>query len=938
MHRLLGPQDGMTNPQRHRFDAFTHKPTAQYSLAFEKASVIFNISAVLTSFAAVQNRENDSGLKAAYHSFQAAAGMFTYINDNFLHAPSTDLSRETVKTLVHVSLAQAQEIFLEKQIADKKKDGLIAKLASQAAFLYSQALEGVQENVSKVIFERVWLLLVQIKLQMMNSVAQYYQAVADNDANAFGVSIGRLQLAETSAKEALKFANSFPSSVPANSNLPSDTGAITVELTKRHLALIQERKAEFIKDNDFIYHQPVPNEATLPSIPKSPAAKPIPVTELYTGRDLHQVIGPDIFQKIVPLSVTESASMYDEEKAKLIRAEAERLDLADGEMLAVLDYLKLPGSLKVLKGGSSADQVVEDDFVDWCREMASQPPLDGVFDELKQDKSSVVSSLDRSSRQLDMEESVCEKMRSKYGAEWTQQPSSRLTTTLRGDIKSYREAIEQATNSDGQLFGSFRQYESEFETMRAAGEVDEADVLFRKALVRAGAKGKGRSNSSAAANSLLDDDFREGQPSIAEQTAQIEQLIGRLNLIKRDRQQVLKDLKEKVSCCMTSSSAQTETNHTQVHNDDISNVLILNKKANQDSQLFQSELEKFKPYQSRISQAYHKQTTTLNELTAIYNRLLSDNRVQAEQSQFENIVRQRQTVMSKHRKIFQAFRNLITGLNKAQQFYSEMKDTVESLEKNVDTFVNNRRSEGAQLLTQTEHNKESRNSGQAEQEQQRMREILARMTMDPSSSPGRPDNRAPQNRPNPLNLKSNSRSDLQQSPPGYSGGQYPQTAGPQQTTFPISYQNGNGQRPVSHQVPAQTHDLYNPSYLQRPLRSPPPDGQQGYDPAFYQASQSQPQRQQQPATRYASPPTAPGQDQRYHASPPNPAQELSAPHRRYPPPPEREGQSDRPLVSPGMKPNGPGGYAGTAPRRPSQARDGNANAGNDPWGGLQRWQ
>ena len=94
---------------RSRFDAFTHKPTSQYSLAYEKASIIFNISAVLSCHAALQNRSEDHGLKTAYHSFQASAGMFTYINENFLHAPSVDLSRETVKCLIQVMLAQAQE-------------------------------------------------------------------------------------------------------------------------------------------------------------------------------------------------------------------------------------------------------------------------------------------------------------------------------------------------------------------------------------------------------------------------------------------------------------------------------------------------------------------------------------------------------------------------------------------------------------------------------------------------------------------------------------------------------------------------------------------------------------------------------------------------------------------------------------------------------------
>jgi BRO1-like domain len=118
---------------------------------------------VLSCHAANQTRSEDTGLKIAYHSFQAAAGMFTYINENFLHAPSTDLSRDTVKTLIQIMLAQGQEVFLEKQIADGKKVGLLAKLASQAGYLYSQAVEGVQENVNKAIFEKVWLLVTQVR-------------------------------------------------------------------------------------------------------------------------------------------------------------------------------------------------------------------------------------------------------------------------------------------------------------------------------------------------------------------------------------------------------------------------------------------------------------------------------------------------------------------------------------------------------------------------------------------------------------------------------------------------------------------------------------------------------------------------------------------------------------------------------------------------------
>ncbi|KAI4152855.1 MAG: hypothetical protein LQ340_002682, partial [Diploschistes diacapsis] len=528
------------------FDAFTQKPISQYSLAYEKASIIFNISAVLSCHAANQNRSDDTGLKTAYHSFQASAGMFNYINENFLHAPSIDLSRDTVKTLISITLAQAQEVFLEKQIADGKKVGLLAKLASQAATLYAQAVEGVTENVNKSIFERVWLQVVQIKASHMSSLAQYYQALADDDANSHGIAISRLQVAEREAKDANRVANSFTSSIPPTANLSSETGVALSEMVKRHISNVQEKLASVIKDNDFIYHQNVPAEASLSVVSKLPAAKAIPVSELYQGQDIQRIIGPDIFQKIVPMSVTESASLYDEEKAKLVRAESEKVEQANDEMAASLDYLKLPDSLKVLKGGMDQEVTVDDEFREWCEELAGHEPFDRAFEHLQADKAQIIKLLDTSTKQLDLEENVCEKMRVKYGGDWPQQPSGRLNSTLRSDIRSYREAIDQASGSDTQLSSTANQYQTDFEEMRSAGETDEADVLYQRAMIKAGGnRGKGKSPMSPSSEgNLLDENF-EGEVSVADQIAKVEDLLKKLNFIKKDRTQVLKDLKEK---------------------------------------------------------------------------------------------------------------------------------------------------------------------------------------------------------------------------------------------------------------------------------------------------------------------------------------------------------------------------------------------------------
>ncbi|KAF2684578.1 vacuolar protein-sorting protein-like protein bro1 [Lentithecium fluviatile CBS 122367] len=925
------------------FDAFTHKPTSQYSLAYEKASIIFNISAVLSCHAAHQNRHEDVGLKTAYHSFQASAGMFTYINENFLHAPSTDLSRETVKTLIAIMLAQAQETFLEKQIADGKKVGLLAKLASQAAFLYTQATEGAQENVNKAIFEKVWLLVCQTKANHMASVAQYFQALADNDANAHGVSICRLQVAEGHARDANRIANALPSSTPANSNLPAETSQILAEMTKNHLVNVQEKLAEFSKDNDFIYHQGVPNEASLTLVPKLPAAKAIPVSELYQGQDIQRIIGPDIFQKIVPMAVTESASLYDEEKAKLIRAESERVEVANDEMAASLDYLKLPDSLNVLRGGMDQDMMVDEDFRKWCEELAGHAPFTAAFDQLNTNKSEITTMLDSSMKQLDMEESVCEKMRSKYGAEWTQQPSSRLTATLRSDIRNYRGAIEEASTSDAQLYGTFRQYEGDFDEMRSAGETDEADVLYSRAMVKAGAA-KGKSPRPAEGN-LLDDDFVDG-PTVADQIASVEELLRRLNLIKKERLQVLKDLKEKV------------------HSDDISNVLILNKKsiANQESQLFKAELEKFRPHQNRILQANHKQASLLKELTRTYSDLLKDKRVRSEQSKYDAFSRQRNNVMSKYKRVYQSYNDLNAGLMRAQGFYSEMKDTVSSLQKNVETFVNNRRSEGGQLLQNIEQ-KKTQGQG-ADHEQQRLKDLMERMSMEPSGSPVSIGSGRKKSIPAPL-----SSTPLNQ--PGYQATstahpsynpvasppvtpRYPMTTAPSQPQYmspqqqqqPYGSSNGYNQ-----QQPPPRRESYQSHSQQYPSSHHPSNSQSSYNPTNYGPVSPPPHQQ------YFSPPPNPHTTQQQPWGQPPPPHSQHAPQfggyqssstpqpglpQGYVPPPPPPGpppnqQGDYAAFG-GAYPSGPGGYAAQGAQRGSSQQGQQQQQGGDPWAGLSGWK
>ncbi|KAM0325485.1 hypothetical protein ACHAQA_007472 [Verticillium albo-atrum] len=921
------------------FDAFTHKLTSQYSLAFEKASIIFNISAVLSCYAAHQSRADESGLKAAYHNFQASAGMFTYINENFLHAPSSDLSRDTVKTLISINLAQAQEVFLEKQVADQKKIALLAKLASQAASLYKDAVEGAQENVNKGIFERVWLLMVQIKANLLSSMAQYYQALADAEAGQYGSAIARLQIAETQAKDADRSASTFPTNCPPSSNLTSDTGSILAESTKRHVATVQEKLKQLLKDNDYIYHDNVPAEASLAPVGKLPAAKPIPVSELYAGQDIQRITGPDLFAKIVPFAVTEMASLYDEEKAKLIRAESEKVDIANDEMAASLDYLRLPGALQVLKGGFDQGVLPDEDFRQWCEDVANHENPSSIFELLRSEKDSIVSLLERNTKQLDMEESVCEKMRSKYESEWSQQPSSRLTSTLRGDIRNYREALEEASRSDNQLSIKLRQNEVDFEEMRQASQNGEVDALFQRAVNKARSKSSSAVSPMGNEPNLLDADFEEGGPSVVEQIKLVEEVMKKLNLVKRERNQTLKDLKE------------------QVHNDDISEILILNKKniANYEQQLFQSELEKFRPLQNRLLQANQKQSAFMKELNSAFNTLLQDKRVRSEQSKYEVIQRQRASAINRYKRAYQEFLDLSAGLQSAKRWYAEMNETVQSLEKNVETFVNNRRSEGAQLLNQIEQDRSTRKDSHAEAERERLRGLMERMSMDPNSSGQKP----PSNRPTPSPLTFNQPSSSSNSVPRYPQtnyqGQYqvPQSPPPTQTSMQQQYPSfaapPNSQSFTPQQANTYGQPAYNPSqYGRTPGPTSPPPHQSTFGPTVLRGPASPPPNQTsfgQSQQQYGG--WSSGQQSQQHGHSHSLSQGQVPPGFVPPPPP------------PGPPPLGPQQtfYGQQQPQQQQQQQNNPSSAypnsaypqsghpssaqpgqGNDPWAGLNAWK
>ena len=415
--------------KKNRYDAFDGRAIAQYSLAYEKASVLFNIGATLSSIAASQNRAEAEGRKKTFNFFQAAAGIFQYINDNFLHAPSQDLSRETVKMLTELMLAQAHECFLESSIREKKRDGLVAKLASHTVWVYGNLVDAMQDAAGRGVgIEKAWITLCQVKHKYYQALAQQYRASFCESEKEFGEQVARLQASEAAGKEAsgklaTQLVNSIQSSNHANGTIPADGGAVLQELAKSLAATAKEKCTAATRDNDMIYHDNVPQESILTPIDRLKAVKPIPMSELYGQNDIGKIIGPDIFARLVPLSVHESASMYSEEKAKLLRTESERCELAEAELKTSLEYMNLPASLDKFR--KQEDQSIDElmtpskEVRQWADEIAVEESADRtsireIIETLEGFKRHAAQKLDQATLSLDQEMHECEKMRVKY--------------------------------------------------------------------------------------------------------------------------------------------------------------------------------------------------------------------------------------------------------------------------------------------------------------------------------------------------------------------------------------------------------------------------------------------------------------------------------------------------------------------------------------------
>jgi len=462
----------------------------------------------------------------------------------------------------------------------------------------------------------------KIKAKYFSSLSQYYRGLADNAASKHGDALARFIQAETLAKEAHRSAQAFSASFvnTMSPNLPVDAGSSIQEKTKIHLVICTDKKNEAQQDNDLIYSAICPPFESLSVVERTAVASAIPIQEVYGSPDVQKTIGQDIFIRLVPLSVHESASVYSEEKAKLVRAEVEKAEQSDGEARSAIDGLGVKEGLTRYKamaeGEVAGGEEVPLEVRRWKEDITvteERESVDTLVQELIRLKTDVNRDLDTISRDLEIESKDCEMMRVKYEHLWPQSPSAILTKTQRKDLKSHFSALEAAAVSDQQVTTLWDSVRSDILLLLSP----QVEQLF---LERGGFK----------PDNLLDLDIGSEADDTAERAKikgyvdEIEERLTRLNMISKERSEVLKDLKDKVcqSVIPQSCGVHMVLISKQIQADDVSHLLLLNRRnTNVEPALFAAELEKFRPYQQRLASTVHHQELAFQELTTLWKGL-----------------------------------------------------------------------------------------------------------------------------------------------------------------------------------------------------------------------------------------------------------------------------------------------------------------------------
>lgn len=425
------------------YDAFRQgRKGTQQNIHFEKAAIAFNLGAVQSQIALSADRTTPTGLKQACGAFQAAAGVFAFLRDNISmkaagtgNNSTTDISVECAGMLERLMLAQAQECFFEKVVADNKPS-LCSKVAKQVGSFYEEAYAALVLPPLNQHMDRTWTAHVQLKAAQFNAEACYRAALDLHEKENIPEEIARLKAGSSLLAEAQKQSKG------------AAVGPLQDVVAK--LAMNINRNLERAnKENDRVYLMRVPSPDSLPPLTGAALAKSTNVADVLDASK------EKMFAGLVPDSSAKALSKYTEMVDDTIRTQAEKLQQESEIMRVRLKEMDLPDSLRALEGTAPLSDDLRDD-VEAVQLDGGPAGLETEMRQLRDLRRVNEELLAQTEELLEKESREDAQIRAQFGTRWTRPQSSTLTKTLHDRANGFAGNLKQAGDSDARIERTIR--------------------------------------------------------------------------------------------------------------------------------------------------------------------------------------------------------------------------------------------------------------------------------------------------------------------------------------------------------------------------------------------------------------------------------------------------------------------------------------------------
>lgn len=206
------------------------------------------------------------------------------------------------------------------------------------------------------------------------------------------------------------------------------------------LDVVEGKRKAARNENEFIYHESVPEKDTIPPLQGASLVRPIPF-----GSSDPDVSGPDIFSRLVPMEAHEASSIYSERKAELLRRTGAIVEERDKELDEFMSSLH---QIDILLERLTHPQVIPQEIVDRAAALNARPQAVQALVDAMAKLSEVHLDVDSL---LNESQTLIETEKEASSAADRRQVVSMPINDLSREASKYREALSKASESNEAL-------------------------------------------------------------------------------------------------------------------------------------------------------------------------------------------------------------------------------------------------------------------------------------------------------------------------------------------------------------------------------------------------------------------------------------------------------------------------------------------------------